>query len=102
MEKLNAHHTWDPPGGVLGVSRILDEPPNVVPKIANTRNHQGADTDASTRGLELGPKYTRHSRAGAWTPRGVPAGVLWAGLGDFQKEEEFFHSYMGGKGERVS
>ena len=35
------------------------------PKIANLRNHQGADTDASTRGfiskLELGSKYTRHS-----------------------------------------
>ena len=37
----------------------------VVPKIANPRNHQGADTDANTRGLiyklELGSKYTRHS-----------------------------------------
>ncbi|XP_077717927.1 uncharacterized protein LOC144292091 isoform X3 [Canis aureus] len=45
----------------------------VVPKIANPRNHQEADTDANTRGLiytlELGSKYTRHSGAGTWTPR---------------------------------
>ena len=49
----------------------------VVPKIANPRNHQGADTDANTRGfiykLELGSKYTRHSGAGTWTPRWVSA-----------------------------
>ncbi|XP_025858782.1 clusterin-associated protein 1 isoform X5 [Vulpes vulpes] len=48
----------------------------VVPKITYLRNHQGADTDANTRGfiykLELGPKYTRHSRAGTWTPRYEP------------------------------
>ncbi|XP_077706369.1 uncharacterized protein LOC144285016 isoform X2 [Canis aureus] len=46
---------------------------DVVPKIVNPRNHQGADTDASTQGfiykLELGSKYTRHSRAGTWTLR---------------------------------
>ena len=34
----------------------------VVPKIANPRNHQGADTDASAQGfiikLEIGSKYT--------------------------------------------
>ena len=44
---------------------------SVVPKIANPRNHQEADTDANTRGLiytlELGSKYTRHSGAGTWT-----------------------------------
>ena len=42
-----------------------------MPKIANPGNHQGADTDANTRGfiykLELGSKYTRHSGAGTWT-----------------------------------
>ena len=52
----------------------------VVPKIANPRNHQGADTDASTRGfiykLELGSKYTPYSRAGAWTPRLRSTAVL--------------------------
>ena len=49
----------------------------VVPKIANPRNHRGADTDANTRGfiykLELVSKYTRHSGAGTWTPRWVLA-----------------------------
>ena len=49
----------------------------VVPKIANPRNHQGADTNANTRGfiykLELGSKYTGHSGAGTWTPRWVSA-----------------------------
>ena len=46
---------------------------SVVPKIANPRNHGGADTDTNTRGfiykLELGSKCTRHSGAGTWTPR---------------------------------
>ena len=45
----------------------------VVPKIANPRNRQGADTDAITRRfiykLEPGTKYTRPSGAGTWTPR---------------------------------
>ena len=45
----------------------------VMPPILNPRDHQGADTDANTRGfickLELEPKYTRHSGAGTWTPR---------------------------------
>ena len=49
----------------------------VVPKIANLRNHQGANTAASTLGfiskLELGSKYMQHSRAGTWTPRWVSA-----------------------------
>ena len=49
----------------------------VVPKIANLRNHQEADTDANTRGfiykLELVSKYTRQSGAGTWTPRWVLA-----------------------------
>ena len=53
---------------------------SVVPKIANPRNHQGADTDASTRGfiskLELGSKYTPHSGAGTWTPKWVTAGFF--------------------------
>ena len=52
----------------------------VVPKIANPRNHQGADTDAGARGfiskLELGSKYTRHSGAQTWTPKWVPAGFF--------------------------
>ena len=47
----------------------------VVPKIANMRNHREVDTNANTRGLiykiELVSKYTRHSRAGTWTPRWV-------------------------------
>ncbi|XP_077714345.1 uncharacterized protein LOC144289799 [Canis aureus] len=45
----------------------------IVPKIGNRRNHQGADPDSSTGGfnkLELGSKYTRHSGAGTWMPRG--------------------------------
>ena len=50
---------------------------NVVPKIANPRNHQGAHTDANTRGfiykIELGSKCTQHSRAGTWTLRWVLA-----------------------------
>ena len=45
----------------------------VVPKIANLRNHQGANIHSSTRGfinkLELGSKYTQHRGAGTWTPR---------------------------------
>lgn len=72
---------WDPLGGVLGVSRIPDEPPNVMPLISNLRDHQGADTEANAGGfickLELGPKYTRHSRAGTWTPRLRGVAVLW-------------------------
>ena len=71
------------------VAKDLPNIGRIVPKIANPRNHQGANTNASTRGfirkLEFGPKYPRHGGAGAWTPRGVPAGFLWAGLGDFQK-----------------
>ena len=51
-----------------------------MPKIANPRNHQGANFDASTRGfiskLELGSKYTGHSRAGTWTPKWVTAGFF--------------------------
>ncbi|XP_077713180.1 uncharacterized protein LOC144288960 [Canis aureus] len=49
--------------------------PCVVPKIANPRNHQGAHTNANTRGfiykLELGSKYTQHSHSGVgtWTLR---------------------------------
>ena len=47
--------------------------PCVVPKIANPRNHQGADTNANSRGslynLELGSKFTRYIGAGSWTPR---------------------------------
>ena len=55
----------------------------VVPKIANPRNHQEADTDANTRGfiykLELVSMYTRHSGSGTWTQRWVLA--LELGLG---------------------
>ena len=53
---------------------------SVVPKIANPRNHQGADTDASARGfickLELGSKYAQHSGAGTWTPSELQLGFL--------------------------
>ena len=81
MEKVEGtHHVWDPPDGALGVSWIPDKPPNVVSKIANLRNHQGADTDASTQGLinklKLGSKYTHHSRAGTWTLRWVTTGFF--------------------------
>ena len=52
-------------------------PQTVVPKIANMRNHQEADSDANTRGiiykLDLVSKYTQYSRAGTWTPRWVLA-----------------------------
>ena len=63
-----------------------------MPKTVNLRHHQGADPHASPRGfmfinkLELGSKCTRLGGAGTWTRRGVTAGFLWAGLGDFQKE----------------
>ena len=71
----------------------------VVPKIVNPRNHQGADTDASTRGfiskLQLGSKYTRHSGAGTWTPRWVTAGFFigWS-KGFSEGVEEFLKFYL--------
>ena len=77
---------------------------NVVPKIANPRNHQGADTDANPPGfiykLELGSKYTRQSGAGTWTPKWVTAGFFigWS-RGFSEGVEEFLkfclHSDMG-------
>ena len=49
VEKVECtYHVWDPPDKVLEVSQIPDEPPNVVPKIVNPRNHQGANTNANT------------------------------------------------------
>ncbi|XP_072662566.1 uncharacterized protein [Canis lupus baileyi] len=64
-------------------SRDFD-PETVLPKIANPRNHQEADTNANTRGfiykLELVSKYSRHSGAGTWTPR-TPWRTLEAPLG---------------------
>ena len=52
----------------------------VVPKIANPRNHRGANTDATAREFickfELGSKCARHSGAGTWTPKWVTAGFL--------------------------
>ena len=66
----------------------------VVPKIANPRNHQGADTDASARGfiskLEFGSKRARHSGAGTWTSKWVTAGFLvgWS-RGFSERVEEF-------------
>ena len=75
-----------------------------MPKIANPRNHQGADTDANTRGfiykLELGSKCTRHSGAGTWTLKWVTAGffIVWS-KGFSEGVEEFLkfclHSDMG-------
>ena len=65
-----------------------------MPKIANPRNHQGADTYASTRGfiykLELGSKYTPHSRAGAWTLRWVTAGFFMGWSRGFSEGVEEF------------
>ena len=59
---------------------------SVVPKIANPRNHRGADTDANTQGfiskLELGSK-TQRSRD--LDPEVGFSLVLRAGLGDLQK-----------------
>ena len=82
----------------------MDPNPPVVPKIANPRNHQGADTDASTQGfiskLELGSKYTLHNGAGTWTPKWVTAGffIVWS-KGFSEGVEEFLkfclHSDMG-------
>ena len=75
-----------------------------MPKIANPRNHQGADTDASAQGfiskLELGSKYTRHSGAGTWTPKWVTAGFFMGWSRGFSEGvEEFlklcFHSNTG-------
>ena len=88
---LHAHHrrAAKPPGlcrfsqnpaFTLPVSEfllVLFLSQTVVPKIANMRNHQEADSDANTRGiiykLDLVSKYTQHSRAGTWTPRWVLA-----------------------------
>ena len=76
----------------------------VVPKIANPRNHQGADTDASARGFiskpELGSKYTRYRGAVTWTSKWVTAGFFigWS-RGFSEGVEEFLkfclHSDMG-------
>ena len=74
-----------------------------MPKIANLRNHQGADTDANTRGfiykLELGSKYTPHSRAGTWTLKWVTAGFFMGWSRGFSEGVEEFklcsHSDMG-------
>ena len=75
---------------------------SVVPKIANPRNHQGANTDANTREfiykLQLGSKCAPQGGAGTGTPGWVPAGVLWAGLGDFQKGQKNFFIPIWGKG----
>ena len=80
-----------------------------MPKIVNPRNHQGADTDASTRGfiykLELGFKYTPHSRAGAWTPKWVTAGFFMGCSRAFSEgveEKKFFFFPIWGKGRGVS
>ena len=68
----------------------------VVPKIANLRNHQGANTDASTQGFiykfERGSKYTPHNRAGAWTLKWVTAGFFMGWSREFSEgvEECFF------------
>ena len=66
----------------------------VVPKVANPRNHQRADTDANTRGfiykLELRSKYTPHSRAGAWTPKWVTAGFFMGWSRGFSEGVEEF------------
>ena len=75
----------------------------VMPKIANLRNHQGAATDANAQGfinkLEPGSKYTNTVEQGLG-PRGgwVTAGILWAGLGDFQKRWRNFFIPIWGKG----
>ena len=74
-----------------------------MPKIANLRNHQGADTDASARGfiskLELGSQYTQHSGAGTLTPKWVTAGFFMGWSRGFSEGVEEFcpHSNMGEK-----
>ena len=66
----------------------------VVPKIANPRNHQGANTNASSGGfiskLELGSKYTRHSGAGTWTPKWATAGFFMGWSRGFSEGVEEF------------
>ena len=65
-----------------------------MPKIANLRNHQGADTDASARGfiskLELGSQYTQHSGAGTLTPKWVTAGFFMGWSRGFSEGEKEF------------
>ena len=70
---------------------------NVMPKIVNPRNHQGADNDANTRGLiyklELGSNQvylTQRSRD--LDPEGGFSLVLRAGLGDLQEGWRNFSS----------
>ena len=53
--------------------------------------------------LELGSKYTPHSRAGAWTPKWVTAGFFMGWSRGFSEGvEEFFPFQYGGKGGGVS
>ena len=68
VEKVECtHHTWDPLDRVLEVSRILDEPSNVVPKIVNPRNHRGAHTHESLL------------TSSSWGPS--PCSAVWSILG---------------------
>ena len=66
----------------------------LVSKIANRKNHQAADTHASTQGfiykLELGSKYTRHSGAGTWTLKWVTAGFFMGWSKGFSEGVEEF------------
>ena len=65
-----------------------------MPNIANPRNPQGADTDASARGfiskLELGSQYTQHSGAGTLTPKCVTAGFFMGWSRGFSEGEKEF------------
>ena len=72
-------------------------------KIANPRNHQGADTDANTRGfiykLKLGPKYTDPAEQGLGPRSGFHLSFKDWSRGSPEGEEEFLkfclHSDMG-------
>ena len=61
----------------------------VVPKIANLRNHQGADKMQAHEGLlassSLGPSIPDTAEQGLGPGSGLQLGFLKAGVGDFQK-----------------
>ena len=65
-----------------------------MPKIANLRNPQGADSDAHARGFiskfELGSQYTQHSGAGTLTPKWVTAGFFMGWSRGFSEGVEEF------------
>ena len=85
-------------GQVMVISKdVMEGLGGVVPKIANPRNHQGADTDTNTRGfiykLEPGSRCTRHNGAGTWTPRLRGSATLWGPVASGIRRK--LHSHAG-------